>query len=132
LPLLLRILEKIVSMHELSIAQNIIEMIQQHIPESEWKHVTAVRLKIGTVAGIVPDSLDFSFHAITSESAFRKTRLIIERIPFRVQCHTCNTITENEDGFALCTECESTDVKVLSGTELQVAEIEMEETVPVV
>jgi len=112
-------------MHELSIAQNIIEMIQQYVPEPEWKQVAAVRIKIGVVAGIVPDSLEFSFQAITSESALRKTRLIIERIPFRVQCHTCNTITENEDGFALCGECESTDIKVLSGTELQIAEIEI-------
>ena len=48
-------------MHELSVAQNIVEIIQQHIPESELERVIAVRLKIGAAAGIVPDSLEFSF-----------------------------------------------------------------------
>jgi hydrogenase nickel incorporation protein HypA/HybF len=119
-------------MHELSVAQNIIEMIQRHIPEPEWNHVTAVRVKIGALAGIVPDSLEFSFRAITSESALCHTRLITEHVPFRVQCQTCNSITENEDGFAMCGKCESTDIQVLSGTELHVVDIEMEETEHVV
>ena len=48
-------------MHELSVAQNIVEIIQQHVPESEWGRVAAVRLKVGAVAGIVPESLEFSF-----------------------------------------------------------------------
>jgi hydrogenase nickel incorporation protein HypA/HybF len=112
-------------MHELSIAQNIIDMIQQHIPEHEWNQVTAVRLKIGASAGIVPDSLEFSFHAITSGSALCHARLITERIPFRVQCRTCSAITENDEGFALCSACQGADIQILSGTELQMTEIEM-------
>jgi len=118
-------------MHELSIAQNIVEIIQQSIPGPEWKQVVSVRVKIGAVAGIVPDSLKFSFQAITAESALCNTQLITEHIPFRVRCRTCNTTTENENGFAMCGKCESTDVQVLSGTELHVVEIELEETVEV-
>ncbi len=51
-------------MHELSVAQNIIEIIQQSVPRSEWNQVTAVRIKIGAVAGIVPDSLKFSLEKV--------------------------------------------------------------------
>jgi len=121
-------LRKRIVMHELSIAQNIVEMIQRHIPQDEWNQVVAVKVRIGAVAGIVPDSLKFSFQAITAESALCNARLITEHIPFRVHCRTCNTTTENEDGFAMCGECESTDIQVLSGTELHVVEIELEET----
>jgi hydrogenase nickel incorporation protein HypA/HybF len=119
-------------MHELSVAQNIVEIIRQGIPEPGWKQVVAVRVKIGAVAGIVPDSLKFSFQAITAESALCNARLITEHIPFRVHCRTCNVTTENEDGFAMCNECESTDIQVLSGTELQVVEIELDETIEVI
>jgi hydrogenase nickel incorporation protein HypA/HybF len=125
-------LRKYIVMHELSIAQNIVEIIQQRIPESEWKQVTTVRVKVGTVAGIVPDSLKFSFQAITAESALCNARLITERIPFRIHCRVCNTTTENEDGFAICGECESTDIQILSGTELHIVEIELEETTQVI
>jgi hydrogenase nickel incorporation protein HypA/HybF len=116
-------------MHELSVAQNIIEIIQQSVPKAEWNHVTAVRVKIGAVAGIVPDSLKFSFQAIASESEFSNVDLITECIPFRVHCCACNTDSENEDGFAICGECGSNDIKIISGTELQIKEIELEETI---
>ncbi len=54
--------------------------------------------------------------------------LITEYIPFRVHCRTCNTNSENEEGFAVCGKCGSTDIQILSGTELQIKEIELEET----
>jgi hydrogenase nickel incorporation protein HypA/HybF len=112
-------------MHELSVAQSIVEIIQQHIPESEWERVTAVRLKIGDAAGVVPDSLEFSFQAITAESLLRHARLEIESIPFRIHCNACDTTLENEIGFAVCSTCGSTDTKILTGSELNITEIEV-------
>ena len=129
LPFPIRFLKNVISMHELSVAQNIIEMVQQHVPAPQWQRVRAVRVKVGAVAGIVSDSLEFSFQAITSNSLFSRTQLITERIPFRVRCHSCQAVTENEDGFALCGACENSDVSIISGTELQVTEIELEDPV---
>ena len=118
-------------MHELSVAQNIIEIIQQSVSKQSWNQVRAVHVEIGAMAGIVPDSLKFSFEAITEESAFRGAQLIIECIPFRIHCCSCNADTENEDGFAVCGECGSTKVKIVTGTELQIKNIELEETAEV-
>jgi hydrogenase nickel incorporation protein HypA/HybF len=114
-------------MHELSIAQNIIEIIQSNIPETEWEHIDKVRLKVGEAAGVVPESLEFSFQAITSESPLRHTQLEIISIPFRVRCQDCSAITKNEAGFAFCEMCGSTNTKVISGNELHVTEIEIRE-----
>jgi len=118
-------------MHELSVAQNIIEIIQQSVPEPEWNRVRVVHIKIGAVAGIVPDSLEFSFQAITAESALCNARMITEYIPFLVHCRTCNTDTENDDGFGICGKCGSADIQILSGTELQIKDIELDETIEV-
>jgi hydrogenase nickel incorporation protein HypA/HybF len=115
-------------MHELSIAQNIVEIIQKHIPEPEWECVAAVRLKIGEVAGVVPDSLEFSFQAITAESPLCHARLEIEVIPFRIHCIRCGAMTENEAGFSVCGTCGSMDTKIVSGLELLITEIEVTET----
>jgi hydrogenase nickel incorporation protein HypA/HybF len=114
-------------MHELSVVQNIVEIIQEHIPQSEWERVKVVRLKIGTVAGVVPESLEFSFQAITAESLLSHARLEIESIPFRIHCNTCDTTLENEAGIALCSICGSPDTKILSGSELHITEIEIAE-----
>jgi hydrogenase nickel incorporation protein HypA/HybF len=114
-------------MHELSVAQSIVDIIQQHVPESEWERVTAVRLKIGAFAGVVPESLEFSFQAITAESLLSHARLEIESVPFRIHCNACNTTEENEVGFALCGMCGSSDTRILSGSELYITEIEVAE-----
>ena len=114
-------------MHELSVAQSIVEIIEQHVPESEWERVAAVRLKVGAIAGVIPDSLEFSFQAITAASAQSHARLEIEWIPCRIHCSACNTIGENEMGFAVCGACGSTATKILSGSELNITEIEIAE-----
>lgn len=114
-------------MHELSVAQSIIEMIQQHVPFSDWNRVVAVRLKVGALSGVVPDSLEFSFQAITSDTPFQRAKLEIESIPFRVQCAACRAITISEDGYVACSQCGSRETKVLSGSELHIAEIEVED-----
>jgi hydrogenase nickel incorporation protein HypA/HybF len=114
-------------MHELSIAQSIVEIIQQHVPVAEQDRVRAVRVKIGAVAGVVPDSLAFSFQAITAESVLKNARLEIESIPFQIHCTACGVTSENEAGFAQCTTCGSTETKILSGSEMHITEIELEE-----
>jgi hydrogenase nickel incorporation protein HypA/HybF len=114
-------------MHELSVAQNIVEIIQQHVPESEWARVEKIRLKIGASAGIVPESLKFSFQAITADTALRHARLNIESLPFRIHCQSCDTTAENDAGLALCLHCGSADTKILSGSELDITEIEVTE-----
>ena len=114
-------------MHELSVAQNIIDLVLRHVPADEYGRVNAVRVKIGAAAGIVPDSLEFSFQAIVPESPVRNAHLEIESIPFRVRCNACGATEENELGTALCAHCGSGDTAVLSGTELLVSEIEIRE-----
>jgi hydrogenase nickel incorporation protein HypA/HybF len=114
-------------MHELSIAQNIVEIIRKQVPEQEWNLVSTVRLKIGKAAGVLPDSLEFSFQVITSGTPLCNSRLKIESVPFRFHCISCNTIGENEAGFTVCDKCGSTDTKIISGMELQVDEIEIME-----
>ncbi len=115
-------------MHELSLAQNIVDTIQQCVPQSDWGKVTVIRLKIGACAGVVKDSLEFSYQAVAAETVFQSSRLEIESIPFKIQCGMCGSTTENEAGFTLCTACGSSDTKIISGTELQVTEVEIAES----
>jgi hydrogenase nickel incorporation protein HypA/HybF len=116
-------------MHELSIAQNIVELVRQHVNPADAKNVAAIRLKVGAVAGVAADSLEFSFHAITADTPLKNTRLEIEHIPFRVECLKCGVVSENETGIVVCDTCGSPDAKVLSGTELDMTEIEILEAV---
>ncbi len=118
-------------MHELSIAQHIVEIVQQYVDPADEKIVAAIRLKIGAVAGVAADSLEFSFHAITADTPLMNARLEIESVPFRIECSTCGAVSENETGIAVCIFCGSMEAKVMSGAELEMTEIEILDAVQV-
>lgn len=114
-------------MHELALAQNIIETIHQAVPPETWKNVRVVRLHVGTMAGVVPDSLEFSFSALVSGTPLGHAHMEIQRIPFVVECEACGRTSTNETGIACCEECGSGNTRIRSGTELRVVNLELED-----
>ena len=65
-------------MHELSIAQSILEIVQRHLPEGTDREVKSVRLKVGDRSGIVSESLEFCFKLASEGTAMQGARLEIE------------------------------------------------------
>jgi len=112
-------------MHELSLAQGIVEIVQQYVPDGERRAVRSVRLKVGTQAGVVVDSLEFCFSAITASTELEGARLDIERVPFSFSCKSCGVTITDDNGILRCPSCAGNNFTILSGTELRVTEIEM-------
>ncbi len=112
-------------MHELAIAQNILEIVQQSVTEEQAPDVKWVRIRVGQLSGIVPDSLDFCFSAIVGETNMRQASLAIEQVPTISRCKECGHRFELEDMNFACPACSSTDLELLTGRELQVVEIEL-------
>jgi len=115
-------------MHELSVAQSIFEIVEQYVPRDQGQSVKSVKLKLGELSGVVPDSLEFCFSAITAETPLRGATLDIEHIPFVLHCRSCDRSFKSELGVVLCPECGHSDTQVVSGTEMQVVEIELYES----
>jgi hydrogenase nickel incorporation protein HypA/HybF len=112
-------------MHELSIAQNILDIVREHVPEARRSEVRAVTIRLGELAGVVADSLEFCFSAIVSDTLLSQAVLKIDRIPIRMHCSTCGKISTIEGLAFLCQACAGQNIQVISGTELQVSEIEL-------
>lgn len=112
-------------MHELSIAQGIVDIIGQYVPAAQAADVRLVKVRVGQMAGVVPDSLDFCFGAIVDGTPLGRARLHIEETPIRSQCSACGEDFAVEGAAFVCPSCGSGDVNVISGTELQVVEIEL-------
>ena len=112
-------------MHELGIAQNILEIVQQAVPKEQVPAVRWIRLRIGQFSGIVPDSLEFCFQAIVSETPMHQAGLAIERVPTVFQCRKCAYRFHVNDLEYLCQACKSSDLEIISGKELDIVEIEL-------
>jgi hydrogenase nickel incorporation protein HypA/HybF len=112
-------------MHELSIARSIVEIVEQTVSPADYSAVTDVHVRIGEMAGVVPDSLAFCFSAVVAETPLCNAKLTIEHVPLTMECKTCGNKFRSEFGYVPCPRCKQTDTTVLSGTELQVVEIEL-------
>ncbi len=112
-------------MHELGIAQNILQIVQQSVPETGEASVRIIRIRVGQLSGVVPDSLDFCFSAIIHDTEMKDARLEIEQVPLTSECRDCRQRFPVSEMEFYCPACKSTNLELISGRELEVVEIEM-------
>jgi len=114
-------------LHELSIAQSIVEAVEAKAAESNATHVRQVRLKIGEASGIVTDSLAFCFEMLVSlDPVLAGAQLSIDRVPHRAHCRHCAREFDVLNFIVQCPTCKEWSNEVISGTELQIVEMEIE------
>ena len=113
-------------MHELSLAQSILNIVKEHTPPEQIGAVRCVRVQVGRLAGVVAESLEFCFTALVAETELEATRLELETIPLRLACADCRETLESEGDVFSCPSCGGHQTTIVSGMELWVTEIELE------
>jgi hydrogenase nickel incorporation protein HypA/HybF len=112
-------------MHELSVAQEILVIVNQYVPDPKPNSVKSVKVKIGKLSNILTDSLTFCFEAITSDTPLNGAKLEVIETPVKIICNSCNKESEIEPLVFACPVCGNNQIKIISGTELRVDEIEL-------
>ena len=124
-------------MHELAVAAAIVAAAERH---AQGRPITVVRVRIGRLRQVVPDSLAFYFRIAADISPSCKgARMEWERVASLLRCGPCGAEWDpapppaREDAELVvrfrCPECESSDHSVVSGDELVVESIDVEEEV---
>ncbi len=121
-------------MHELAIAEAILAVAERH---AEGRPVSVVRARIGRLRQVVPETLAFYFEIAARETLCEGAVLEWERVPSLLRCGACGAEWDpapppaNERAELVisfrCPSCESSDHSVVSGDELTVDEIDVEE-----
>lgn len=114
-------------MHEFSIATSLLEIVSQEALACQGAKVKAVRLKIGTLSGVVPEALEFAFQVLSEGTVAEGARLVIERVALCIACNACGTASTPADPFILCPLCGSGDVEIRAGRELDIESMEIED-----
>jgi hydrogenase nickel incorporation protein HypA/HybF len=110
--------------HELSLCEAILHKIEAH---AEGRPVTAVSVRIGHLRQVVPDALQFSWEVVTEFTSAKGSRLLIEQVPAVVECASCGQRTTLDMPVLCCGVCESFDVTLMSGEELQLVSMDVED-----
>jgi len=109
--------------HELSIAESVVRIAEQH---AAGRPVAVVELKVGHLRQVVPSALAFAFELVAQGTCVEGADLVMEEIPAAGRCRGCGTESEL-DGFPLlCPRCGSWDLELHRGEELLVEALELE------
>ena len=113
-------------MHEMGVAMQIIEIAAASLPE-DMRHarVERVNLKVGKLSAIVTDSLRFCFEIAAKETPLNGAELSIEEIPVVARCNDCRHKWTIESPVFKCEKCNSGEIELLSGRELDIDSIEI-------
>lgn len=76
-------------MHEMSIAEGIIEIVERTAGRSGVTRVKEVRIEVGELAGVDISSLEFAWVSVTRGGPAEGSRLVIERPRGEAWCLDC-------------------------------------------
>ncbi len=116
-------------MHELAIAQRLLETAQRALPQTDAQ-VAAVQIRLGALAGVSKEELEFGFSVVASGTPFAGARLDIEEIPVNVYCPNCQkeqTLSEPEP--LCCPVCGTPTPQVIQGKEVRLKALELDDDV---
>ncbi len=107
-------------MHELSIAENIVEIAVSHLRRDGGSIVKEIELEIGTLSGIEIDALTFAMDAVTKNTPLQNAEVRILTVQGRLRCDVCSVEFDVEDFFSPCPSCGSFENITLQGEEMRV------------
>ncbi len=113
-------------MHEMGIAQQMLSIALGAIPgDLPDPRVERLNLRVGRLAAVVEDSLRFCFEIISKETCLEGAELVVETIPVRARCRNCHHEWEVPDVVFTCPSCETGEIELVSGRELEVSSLEL-------
>ncbi len=118
-------------MHELSIAASIVDAVTETAAAYPGARVKEVRLRVGALASVVEDSLQFCWDLATGDTPLAGAALVIDLLPVIVHCDACN-VDSQLDGVQSfrCPRCGQIAADLRQGRELEIESIELDEPEP--
>jgi hydrogenase nickel incorporation protein HypA/HybF len=110
-------------LHEMALAEGILAVA---LDAADAQPVQRIRLRVGTLQRVVPDSLEFSFQLLADGTPAAGAHLEIKHVPARVRCRRCGAKTRVESVLLGCRRCGAPEIQILSGEELLVDAVEVE------
>ena len=114
-------------MHEMGIASSVLDAARKETERHPGARLTRIGVRIGAWSGVDPESLRFCFEAIAADDGEPGPLIEIENVPRQNRCPACEKIFAVEEYEIRCPACGVEPTPPVSGDELELAFIEMEE-----
>jgi hydrogenase nickel incorporation protein HypA/HybF len=115
-------------MHELSIVASVVDSVTESLEAYPGARVEEVRLRVGALAGVVVDSLEFCWEIATEGTALEGSRLVVKTVPVVMHCEPCDADVEMQGLQSFrCPRCGEPCSDLRQGRELEIDSIEIED-----
>ena len=117
-------------MHELSIISSIVESVTETLASYPNARVKEVRLRVGALASVIEDSLQFCYGIATEDTPLEGSKLVVKTLPVLMRCDNCAKDIEiaSLQSFR-CPQCDQPVSDLRQGRELEIESIEIEDGV---
>jgi hydrogenase nickel incorporation protein HypA/HybF len=113
-------------MHELSMALSIVDGALEELERRGLKHSSAIYLRLGRLAGVDKDAIQFSYNVASQETLLAGSRLEIEEIDAAIFCPVCKGERLTRSFPVLkCADCGALGERVVRGQELEIKAMEV-------
>ncbi len=112
-------------MHELSLMEAVRELALEQARTHGAERITAISLRIGSLAGVEPEALRFAHELVMAGTAAEGAVLRIQAVPARFACEPCQQSFQAEQGDGLCPRCGALSRQLLQGRELELTSLEL-------
>lgn len=113
-------------MHELSICEGILQVLEDEAGKQGFSKVKTVWVEIGSLSCIEPDALLFAFDAVTRNSLAADAKLEILTIAGKAWCGKCAKSINIKQRYDECPDCGSVQLQATAGDEMRIKELEVE------
>lgn len=114
-------------MHELGIITNLFTLIEEIAVEHHLSKINRVKLKLGQMQQIVPETLTFAFETVAEGTTAEGAVLEVESMPIKMQCAVCTAEFLVEAQTYICPVCSGTRLNMLEGMEIVLESVEGEQ-----
>lgn len=115
-------------MHELSIAASIVDAVTESVAAYPGARVQEVRIKVGSLASVIEDSLQFCWDLTIEGTPLAGAKLVVNVLPVIVHCAKCGRDGELQSLQSFrCPHCDEPASDLRQGRELEIDSIEIDE-----
>ena len=105
-------------MHEMSVANGLLSILQAQAKAHGIARISRVRVKVGRLRGIDARQLRLAFEALAEGGLADGAALEGEEIAAKARCRACGAVWRAPDYRFDCPECAAADAEILEGREL--------------
>jgi hydrogenase nickel incorporation protein HypA/HybF len=115
-------------MHELSLITSVVETVTESLAAYPGARVLEVRLRVGALASVIPESLEFCYGIASEGTPLEGSKLVVDVLPVVVHCEKCaqDADLEGVQSFR-CPRCGELCGEIRQGRELEIDSIEIDE-----